>query len=635
MKKRTLGPTGFGPWAGPSAILCASLFVASCGDQQAAKTGSDRVYADVVVSALTSLPACNAANTGTVAFVSSNPPDVESCTSPTWTKVPCTAGKTVWATNSQAVLAACVHSVWTQITLPTGAAGPKGPTGPTGPTGLTGTIGPTGATGVAGPAGLKSLVSTAAEPSGTNCFYGGKKITSGVDTNSNGVLEAGEITSTSFACNGIAPSAGINGLPAIQVTQGDSHSCALLSDGTVWCWGINNLGNLGIGNDTGPSICDGDACSLVPVQVHGVGGTGMLTGVKSISAGESFTCALLTNATVACWGLNMNGQLAAASAGPSNCSGLGCSMVPVLISGLTGVTGLATGGSHACALVSGGVKCWGDNSFGQLGVGTLAGGLQTCTSNTPCATSPQQVKGVGGVGNLANVAAVSSGSAAEHTCALITDGTLRCWGQNASGQLGDGRVDTSSGPDICTFGWSCSLLPETVLFLNMPPNNSPLANVTAVSVDHLNSCALISDGTVVCWGGNDDGQLDIDSPTGPDTCQRGSCSIPQPALHLADVSSISVGASFVCALVRGGTLACWGTNANGELGIGVDAASLLSQNRPVSPSNLTGVQYVSSGSNNACAIVGGIVQCWGANADGRLGNGTIRVSTNAPVSVIP
>ncbi len=182
------------------------------------------------------------------------------------------------------------------------------------------------------------------------------------------------------------------------IAAGIDHTCALLGGG-VQCWGRNQKGQLGNGTL---------ANSLAAVQV-----TGLASGVAAVAAGGDKTCALLVDGTVKCWGDG--------------------TMVPAAVSGLSGVSAIEVGGmlsySHACAVVSDGtVKCWGDNAFGQLGNGT--------TIDSPTPVSPIGLPG-GAIG-------VSAGG--WHSCALLGDGSARCWGFNDNGQLGNGTNTNSSTP---------------------------------------------------------------------------------------------------------------------------------------------------------------------------------------------
>ena len=289
---------------------------------------------------------------------------------------------------------------------------------------------------------------------------------------------------------------------ATQISAGGSHTCALLTGGTVKCWGLKDNAWLSYG---------ADAYSSTPVSESGI------SGVTQISAGDDHTCALLTGGTVACWGFNDTGELGNGTTTNS--------FTPVSVSGLTGVTQISTDHFHTCALLTGGtVACWGYNDTGQLGNGT------TTDSSTPVSVS-----------GLTGVTQISAGL--YHTCALLTGGTAKCWGSNIAGQLGDGTTTTSS----------------------TPVSVSGLTGATQISAGGVHTCALLTGGTVKCWGGNGNGQL------GNGTTNQSST--PVSVSGLTGVTQISDGPWHTCALLTGGTVKCWGYNGYGQLGNGTTTDS--------------------------------------------------------------
>lgn len=199
--------------------------------------------------------------------------------------------------------------------------------------------------------------------------------------------------------------AGLSGTP-VQVASGRDHSCAVRTDGRVMCWGHNGSGQLGDGSMTHRAA---------PVLVPGV------TSAVSLALGGEHSCALGSDGRVRCWGRNDAGQLGSGMMG-------GTSTAAVEVVGLTNVVAIGAGDLHTCALTSAReVRCWGRNAFGQLGNGT------TVDSATPVAVS-----------SLSNVVGLAVGE--QRSCAVLGGGSVRCWGRNASGQLGNGTTVDSSTP---------------------------------------------------------------------------------------------------------------------------------------------------------------------------------------------
>ena len=345
-----------------------------------------------------------------------------------------------------------------------------------------------------------------------------------------------------------------------------------LPDGTVQCWGLNNFGQLGNG--------DGNlADSSVPVAVRG------LTTATRVVTGDSHTCALLGDGTVQCWGVGDSGQR-----GDGTFNNI--STVPVAVVGLGNAVAVAARGYHSCALLGDGtVWCWGRNVDGQLGNGTRAS--VDCSPGSCGSSTPVQVGGITGA------AAVIAGG--YHTCALFVDGTAQCWGRNDDGQLGDGTFTTSS----------------TAVRVG------GLTGAAAVTGGFYHTCALLGDGTVQCWGRNAEGQLGDGSSIGTRA--------PTRVIGITGALAVSGGFQHTCALLSDGTVQCWGRNAEGQLGDGTTTSS----STPVRVGGVTGAVAVSAGILHSCALLAnGTVKCWGAvgNGFGQLGNGAT-TGSSTPVTV--
>jgi alpha-tubulin suppressor-like RCC1 family protein len=273
--------------------------------------------------------------------------------------------------------------------------------------------------------------------------------------NSNGQLGNGTTTQslTSVAVTGLSD--------AKALASGDAHNCAIRASGAVVCWGKNNKGQLGDGTKVNRSI---------PVAVTGLTDAVALSLNVSTFTEASSSCALRAVGTVVCWGTQFDGQIVL-SAGDFD--GVGTSTIaitPVAIAGLADVRAISIGVFHGCAIVgSGAVKCWGVNAFGELGNGS--GSLLTTV------ITPVTVTGI------SNAVALSTGQA--YSCALLADKTVKCWGRNSSGQLGDGSTTDRSTP-VAVQG---------------------LTDAVSVSGSVLHTCALRTGGALSCWGDNFEGQL--------------------------------------------------------------------------------------------------------------------------------
>ncbi len=364
-------------------------------------------------------------------------------------------------------------------------------------------------------------------------------------------------------------------------------TCASGSSYNAMDWGAGTFGELGVGQGCAEFFC----YSSRPVSPVG------LAEVAAVSVGGepggTHSLAALNNGTAMAWGSNQEGQLGdGTNTGPEQICEFGeaCSTSPVAVSGLTETTDVSAGGFYSLALLSKGVvMAWGANGLGQLGNGN------TTSTDVPVAVS-----------GLSKVSAISAGT--NHSLALLSNGTVVSWGANEFGQLGNG---STTGSDV-------------------PVAVSGLSGVTAVSSSGSNahptvgaggehSLALLSNGTVMAWGGNEFGQLGNGSTTGSD--------VPVAVSGLSGVIAIAAGGEHSLALLNNGTVMAWGGNEFGQLGNGSTTGSDV----PVAVSGLSGVTAVSAGDFYSLALLSNAkLVGWGRNASGELGNGTF-TGTDVPV----
>jgi alpha-tubulin suppressor-like RCC1 family protein len=339
---------------------------------------------------------------------------------------------------------------------------------------------------------------------------------------------------------------------AIQIAAGDEHTCALFSSGEVRCWGGNLAGQSS--GSIGQSLCGPTRVPIAPCA-------------KSIALGAESSCALSTSGYALCWGDDVWGELG------DNFTGDG---IPRLTSAASQI---ACGGVTCAALmVSGAIDIWG------------RWGTTFC--------SPYIVPTPQPFGALRDVAQVT---ASVFGCALLTDGTVHCWGPNESGELGDSTTTPGTQP-------------TTVVGLD---------GVVQVEAGSDFACVVRSDGSAWCWGANDQGQL------GDGTTQQRHT--PVKVVDIDTAVQVALGSACACARLQDGTLRCWGSNQSGALGSGSMAMQSLI------PSTVQGISSavdIAAGACHACALEGnGRAFCWGCNESGQLGNFAIEVSA-VPMEVM-
>jgi alpha-tubulin suppressor-like RCC1 family protein len=387
----------------------------------------------------------------------------------------------------------------------------------------------------------------------------------------------------------------------LMLVGGGSHTCAVLEDDTVKCWGFNGSGQLGLGSTSnrGDDSDDmGDNLPRVPL------GTGRTAAV--VAAGGSHSCALLDNATVKCWGENEFGQLGLGNVNDRGdvAGEMGDSLPAIELGmGRTAVA-IAAGNNHSCALLDDdSVKCWGLNDSGQLG--------QDATDERG-----DEVDEMGdflpAIDLGAGAVAIAAGG--DHTCALLDDDTVKCWGENGSGQLGQG--DTT---DRGIVGGDMAALAAIPL---------PLPAV-AIAAGGQHACAVLNNNTVRCWGENGSGQLGQGT-----TDDRGDAAGEVAALAAIALGTnrtalaITAGLDDTCAGLDNFTVKCWGGNGFGQLGLGNtanrgDELNEMGDNLPaIALGTDRTVGFLSSGASHNCVILDdGTGKCWGQNIFGQLGQG--------------
>ncbi len=355
-----------------------------------------------------------------------------------------------------------------------------------------------------------------------------------------------------------------------RVAAGAAHTCGLRTDGTVLCWGGNPGGRLGVG------AANGAASVVLPTIVAGVRGTPV-----DIAAGGSHTCARTMNGELWCWGDNGMGQVGDGTSGNTR-------PAPTLVFAVgASVTSVATGAQFTCVVrTDRAVWCWGDNSNFQLALS---------------ARVPRPRPGPIGFSPGAPATTVEIAAGAAHTCSRNAAGAILCWGANRDGQLGDSTR-------------SSSFAPVAVLGLSAP------AAHLALGEDH--SCTSTADGSALCWGANDQGQL------GDGTAETRT--IPVPVRGLTAVVELAAGATHTCARRSDETVWCWGGNHHGQLG---DATSGTRATPAIVP-GLGGVVQLAAGGNHTCARTkDGALWCWGEGLQGQLGDGTTTPAALRPIPV--
>jgi alpha-tubulin suppressor-like RCC1 family protein len=383
-------------------------------------------------------------------------------------------------------------------------------------------------------------------------------------------------------------------------------ACGVRTDGTLWCWGHNDHGQLGLGDTTDRTT---------PAQV------GAVTSWRQVSVGNDFACATRTGGTLWCWGDNWGGQLGLGNTTPNT--------TPVQVGVATTWKSVDAGGWSACGVRTDGTAwCWGANSEGKVGDGS--------TTNR---TSPTQV------GIATDWRNVTVGG--YHVCGARTSGALWCWGANWNGQIGDGtttarlapvqvgsgsswadaaagELHTCAGTALGTlwcWGWDGfdqAGSDAAVTDKLAPTQVGAVATYGPVAAGGQSSCAIRTDSTLWCWGHDGVGALG-----------RAATAFATPAAVDANAwISATVGAGHACGVRSAGTMWCWGLGLDGQTGLGSiwEVAPAWYGTQVGSATNWSSV---AAGAWHTCGIRNtGTLWCWGRGTDGRLGTGSTTTQTS-------
>lgn len=397
---------------------------------------------------------------------------------------------------------------------------------------------------------------------------------------------------------------------ATSISVGTSHTCALLADQTVKCWGSASSGQLGQEDTRQRGSTAGSMGNNLPrVNL----GTGLK--VRMLVSGDLHNCILSTDSKIKCWGRGNSGQLGLEdSRDRGRAAGdMGDALPTVNLGANITPLSVHAGGNSTCAIVFDGssslrrLKCWGDNSSGQLG-------LETSVSLGRSAGQMGEALPFVDLGDTAPIADVSiSGT---HACALFEDGRLKCWGAAERGGLGLGTTN-NSGKEPKTMG----------NYLPFVPLREPIKQIR---VTNYVTCGVTRSGQALCWGYNGNGQLGQE-----DTVERGLTpeTVPSeiPYIHLGETTEVQSifmpsNQAGVCVTLLGGTFKCWGAlgvrGGTGENVIKGATPNTMGDRLPYSfIGRRVSIEQLALGGSHSCAkMTDGSVKCWGSNFNGAVGS---------------
>lgn len=420
-----------------------------------------------------------------------------------------------------------------------------------------------------------------------------------------GTTSDGTTTQTDGAISGTD---GSTARTIVEIASGGNQACVVLSNGELWCWGGDDLGGLGIDPASAPASCTNAGvtlpCNPTPTKVAGI------DDVVHVSAGAGQTCAIKKDNTLWCWGANEHGQLGHASgtAGDHACTnGLPCNPTPTEVADLPQMAEVSAGATFTCGVSTGGTGfCWGANFYGELG---------DTGSNRIDQPTPLQVGGAG-FGDITQIATSGYGTTA---CALRTNKSVWCWGENTSGEAGhppNTLNDEIDSPHYFTH------TPKPVGEYSDAGTGAILSDATAITFAFGAGCALDLGGAPHCWGYSKWGMLgDVGNAT---------YAFPSPVTIeglSATFQSISGRWTNMCGTDSSGQVWCWGLNNFGELGIGNEndvsgtvTCDLSCQVFPVQAMGISAMLLSSNGATLAVRPNGTSIVGWGANYNGALGH---------------
>ncbi|MFL2985198.1 MAG: putative Ig domain-containing protein [Candidatus Poseidoniaceae archaeon] len=361
----------------------------------------------------------------------------------------------------------------------------------------------------------------------------------------------------------------------LSLVTGEWNTCALDSNQNVFCWGRNGNGQIGNGQ-TGTAACgtSGHKCKDIPTATNDLG-----SDVISLAFGHQHACGLLDTGAVKCWGRNNAGQLGTSGGDKDTPQTIN------LGSGRT-ATSIYAGGHYTCAILDDtSVKCWGQNTDGQLGIGS------NLNTNTPTTINTL------GSGRTA----VSLATAMSTVCALLDDGSVKCWGDDAYGQLGNGGTNTDTNSPSSSA-------------INLGSGRT----AKAITGGEFHFCAILDDDSIKCWGHGANGKLGTGSHADRTTPTSTSGSFATGRYAVA----IDAGYDHTCAILDNGQLTCWGSDSDGQLGNGATTGTKSSlQSSTVSLGTGRTAISISAGGTHTCAqLDNNELMCWGNRADGQVGD---------------